>query len=232
MRIQGLSLLLLLSVWTAQVAAGPILYDNGTPNETGAGNLNNYTALDDFSFDSTTEIFGAEVFLTSWNDETFWNTFREDGFSEAYTYYIWEGYPPGSGAVIQSGIAQNASVTTSTIPTASDYTLLLSFDFLSSITANAGQSYWLGLTTNTTGTTTTWAQTDQQTGFVAFSHPHNSGTYYTTGDYAFRITGAASEPPTPASVPGTFALVIIGLFGIGGAGRRTFIRRNRRHLYM
>lgn len=202
--------LTLVAVLLSPIAANAdlIIYDNGVPNTVNGRNMTNFIPADDFSFGSTTEVDGAEIFLTSRIiTEEQWNTSM---LYDDYTYFIYDDAGGTPGSILQTGLAQNAAVTTSALSSVLANTLLMTFDFISTFSATGGQTYWLGLTTGDVDTDTFWAQTDSVTGNLARQRFPDLIWRDPNTDYAYRLTAAQSVPE-----PGTLALFGIGLLGMG-----------------
>ena len=158
-----------------------------------------FRTADDFVLSSTETISGLN----------FWGELVEGSYDFTYTFYADNGGAPGTALLTTGGSLSTTIVN----PTLNFYTSDLSTPF----TATAGTTYWLSIFDQAPASAWAWGNAVSTVGATSRQESNDAPNSWSSIN-AFNLAFEATTTSVPE--PGSIALALIGLVGLGFSRRK------------
>ena len=199
------ALLACLAAFAVPASAGPVVYDNGAPNQAGGNNMSFAYQAEDFVLAADTTI----------SDVHFWSLEAAGSYRGGFFWGLYSNVGGSPGAAISSGFQSLVTRTGTGAAVFGDIEMLNQFDVTS--TALLAGTYWLVLHNGAFGNLTDngrdflWETTALAKGFAGHE---DDGTGWTPNgaEHAFQLTGPnvvnVPEPMTGGLVVAALAALL------------------------
>lgn len=190
-----------LAMMASTATAATVVYDNGGPNTMNGYSINgSNVTTDDFTLSQAATITSVTFYFQNYNGITDWNLDIDYTFSSDVN----------ASSVLASGEGQNLTAVDSGQPwcCGGGNAYQVDFELETAFVAQAGTTYWLGLSGASGAPSAWWVTTD----FV------NGNSNRSGQDFAFSLS--ADDDLAPIPVPASLPLIASGLFGLAAIGRR------------